>query len=119
MRLTTDDRVWRFQGRLIELDEVEIPMHPRYVAVGIFLVAAPVFAVLLSPFGWLVTVVGSAMYAGIVAWRIADLVTGEVPVSAWIGVARSEVAARRRWTRDRMDARARRSALALSRGGSR
>ncbi|WP_338750153.1 hypothetical protein [Janibacter alittae] len=103
MRLTTDDRVWRFQGRLVEVDGIEIPMHPRYVAVFIFLVAAPVLALLFSPLGWFLASVSGAVFGGIVAWVLADFVTGEVPVGAWLRIIRSEVEAQRRFRRDRLN----------------
>lgn len=103
MRLTTDDRVWRFQGRLVEVDGIEIPMHPRYVAVFIFLVAAPVLALLFLPLGWFLAVVSGAVFGGIVAWVLADFVTGEVPAGAWLRIIRSEMEARRRFRRDRLN----------------
>lgn len=103
MRLTTDDRVWRFQGRLVEVDGIEIPMHPRYVAVFIFLALAPLLALVFSPLGWFLAGVSGAVFGGIGAWILADFVTGEVPFGAWIRIIRSEVDARRRFRRDRLD----------------
>lgn len=117
MRLSTDDRVWRFQGRLVELDEIEIPLHPRYVAVGIWLVVTPVLMLLLWPFGPLIGVAGSLLYGAILAWRLADFITGEVPLGAWLRIVESEVAARRRWRRDHLNAGATTAPLRLTRGG--
>lgn len=96
--------MWRFQGRLVELDEVEIPMHPRYVAIGIWVIVTPVLMLLLwPPFGVLIGCVGSLLYGAILAWRLADFITGEVTLFAWVGIIRSEIAARRRWRRDRLN----------------
>lgn len=103
MRLTTDDRVWRFQGRLVEVDGIEIPMHPRYVAVFIFLAALPLLTLLFSPLGWFLAGVSGVAFGGILSWVLADFVTGEVPFGAWLRIIRSEVEARRRFRRDRLN----------------
>lgn len=103
MRLTTDDRVWRFQGRLVEVDGIEIPMHPRYVAVFIWLVLAPVLALVFSPLGWFLAAVSGAVFGGISSWVLADFVTGDVPFGAWVRIIRSEMTTRRRFRRDRLD----------------
>lgn len=103
MRLTTDDRVWRFQGRLVEVDGIEIPMHPRYVAVFIFLILAPVLALLFAPLGWFLAGVSGVAFGAVASWVLADFVTGEVPFGAWLRIIRSEVGARRRFRRQRLN----------------
>lgn len=94
--------MWRFQGRLVELDEVEIPLHPRYVAIGVWLVVTPVLVACLWPFGLALGVVGSGLYGAIIAWRLADFITGEVTLWSWIGIISSEISALRRSRRDRL-----------------
>lgn len=116
MRLSTDDRVWRFQGRLVELDEIEIPLHPRYIAIGIWLIVTPLLMLLLWPFGALIGIAGSLLYGAILAWRLADFITGEVPLTAWVQIVRSEIAARRRWRRDRLNGSVTAAPLRLRQG---
>lgn len=101
----------------MELDEVEIPMHPRYVAIGIWVVVTPLLMLLLWPtFGFIIGCVGSLIYAAILAWRLADFITGEVTLFSWVGIIRSEFAARRRWRRDRLNGAASKAPISLRPG---
>ncbi len=56
-----------------------------------------------SPLGWFLAAVSGAVFGGIGSWVLADFVTGEVPFGAWVRIIRSEMEARRRFRRDRLD----------------
>lgn len=103
MRLETDDSIHRFQGRWVSARGTAMPVIARYTAwgaaVSALLPLIIVGRVTRMPFGFFVCfVIGGCALLG---RFVADYLTGEYTVSAWVGVASANVTAWRRARRAR------------------
>jgi hypothetical protein len=105
VKLPSDDPLFAFQGRLIELGGyVNNIARVRYVVIGVYLAAAvPLVLAVGVLLGWSFWgVVYPAFVSTLLPARVAGKLNGEIPVSGFIATVRCDLhSARLKWQRHR------------------
>jgi hypothetical protein len=92
MKLRSDDDIIRYDPVWIDLRGWELPVIARYVSWGVWLVITAVLVVPLHFFlGWLIGIVVAGMASGFIMYGyLAEKITNEVGLAAWIKMGLSE-----------------------------